>query len=55
MEFPDLTTFRTHFDNIDNALKIWDSQSEIFKIIKMDYHFIKIGILYKQLKFSNRP
>lgn len=53
--FPDLTTFRPYFESIENAMKVWDPESEIAKIIRMDCSFLKIGIQSRQLKDGNRP
>jgi hypothetical protein len=53
--FPDLATFRPHFESIDNAMKIWDEKLEICRIINMDCYLLKLGIIYKQLKISNKP
>ena len=36
-------------------MKVWDTNSEVCRITRMDCHFLRLGILYKQLKHSNKP
>lgn len=55
MEFPDIAMFNAHFEGIEKCRRMWDESSEIHKIVKMDCHLLRMGILYKHLKVNGRP
>ena len=54
VSFPDQGTFRPYFESIKMAAKPWDENTELCRVIRLEECLLTIGILYRQLKESNK-